>query len=72
MYLLDKANRDKNVFTGENDKLRYAGVSMQGWRDEMEDSHVHKLDMPGDCSLFIVFDGHGGKWLISRFGFTRK
>ena len=37
----------------------------------MEDGHVHKIDMPNDCSLFAVFDGHGGKWLIfCAFGFT--
>ena len=73
MYHLDKADKTKQTETGENDKLRYVAVAMQGWRDDMEDAHVHKLDLPGGESLFIVFDGHGGKWLIFRaFGFTRR
>ena len=27
----------------------------------MEDSHIAELDFTKDCSLFGVFDGHGGK-----------
>ena len=34
---------------------------MQGWRKHMEDSHIAKLNIADGCSLFGVFDGHGGK-----------
>ena len=26
----------------------------------MEDTHISILDLTEDCSLFCVFDGHGG------------
>ena len=32
---------------------------MQGWRKSQEDSHIAELSL-GDCSVFGVFDGHGG------------
>jgi len=34
---------------------------MQGWRNSMEDAHIHKTDVDehGTC-IFGVFDGHGG------------
>ena len=34
---------------------------MQGWRGNMEDSHIADLDIGDGNSLFAVFDGHGGK-----------
>ena len=34
---------------------------MQGWRNTMEDAHIHKLDLANDVHIFGVFDGHGGK-----------
>jgi serine/threonine protein phosphatase PrpC len=33
---------------------------MQGWRGNMEDSHIADLDIGDGNSLFAVFDGHGG------------
>jgi serine/threonine protein phosphatase PrpC len=33
---------------------------MQGWRVNMEDAHIAKADLNDECSLFGVFDGHGG------------
>jgi len=39
--------------------VRFGASGMQGWRKEMEDAHVAKLSWKG-CSIFIVFDGHGG------------
>ena len=35
---------------------------MQGWRINMEDAHVHLLEVGNDPSTayFAVFDGHGG------------
>lgn len=35
---------------------------MQGWRNNMEDAHIHETDIDGrGTSVFGVFDGHGGK-----------
>jgi len=46
---------------GENETFRYGATSMQGWRKEQEDSHIVELNLPDGCSVFGVFDGHGGK-----------
>jgi len=37
---------------------------MQGWRRSMEDSHIANVSLPNGCSLFGVFDGHGGKLIF--------
>lgn len=43
-------------------RARYGACAMQGWRRGMEDAHIAVPDLAGDgrCSLFGVFDGHGG------------
>jgi len=34
---------------------------MQGWRNSMEDAHIHETDIDGKgTSVFGIFDGHGG------------
>lgn len=33
---------------------------MQGWRRSNEDAHITAINFESDCSLFAVFDGHGG------------
>jgi serine/threonine protein phosphatase PrpC len=58
---LAKPNREKEIDFGENDKLRFVAVGMQGWRRSMEDSHIAEKDLGGGVSFFGVFDGHGGK-----------
>lgn len=45
---------------------------MQGWRKNMEDSHINSLNLSNSgCHVFGVFDGHGGKevalWVKSKF-----
>merc|ERR1711971_1278705 len=42
--------------------------SLQGYRDNMEDAHLVRLQLRNhaDCSVFGVFDGHGGD-LTSEF-----
>ena len=57
---------------------------MQGWRGNMEDSHIAELDLGDGNALFGVFDGHGGpevakfvrvhftKNLISSAAYKRK
>ena len=41
-------------------------MGMQGWRRTMEDSHIAHTDLENGCSLFGVFDGHGGKSFNKR------
>jgi len=33
---------------------------MQGWRKGMEDSHIADIKVDNECTIFGVFDGHGG------------
>ena len=33
---------------------------MQGWRKSNEDAHIAAVEFVPGCSLFAVFDGHGG------------
>ncbi|XP_066589819.1 probable protein phosphatase 2C T23F11.1 [Prorops nasuta] len=41
---------------------RVGSSCMQGWRNKMEDCHVHILSLPDDpeTAFFAVYDGHGG------------
>ena len=32
---------DKDAFDGENDKIRFGGCHMQGWRTSQEDAALH-------------------------------
>ncbi len=57
---------EKAIETGENGKLKYAAVSMQGWRRSQEDAHISKVDIGEGNALFAVFDGHGGSE-VSKF-----
>lgn len=34
---------------------------MQGWRTNMEDSHISEQQVTPNVQVFGVFDGHGGK-----------
>ncbi|EGR34512.1 protein phosphatase 2c, putative [Ichthyophthirius multifiliis] len=52
----------KDTEKGQNNRFEYTAVGMQGWRTNMEDSHIANLNFDGeDKSIFGVFDGHGGK-----------
>jgi protein phosphatase 1G len=51
---------DKEQEEGENDWLKYASTSMQGWRVSQEDAHNAIIDFAGNSALFAVYDGHGG------------
>ncbi|GAB1865820.1 Protein phosphatase 1G [Camponotus japonicus] len=44
--------------TGKN--VAYGASSMQGWRISQEDAHNCCIDFDDNCSLFAVYDGHGG------------
>jgi len=50
----------KTTHCGEADDLLFAGVSMQGWRNALEDAWITMPDFAPGVSLFGVFDGHGG------------
>lgn len=45
---LDKPKTEKAHATGQGNGLKFAVVSMQGWRVEMEDSHSAVTGLPGD------------------------
>eukprot|EP00035_Acanthoeca_spectabilis_P019971 m.430505 g.430505 ORF g.430505 m.430505 type:complete len:351 (+) comp17177_c0_seq1:3315-4367(+) len=59
---LDKPVTEKETIEGSAHGLHWGCSAMQGWRIEMEDSHICETDVPGrpGSSMFCVFDGHGG------------
>ena len=52
------------TFQPQGNGLRWGVSAMQGWRVNMEDSHIHESDLgnvaPG-YGFYGVFDGHGGE-----------
>lgn len=53
---------EKETDDGENELYRYGAAAMQGWRVDMEDAHLTRLDVDDKHSaVFGVYDGHGGK-----------
>ncbi|KAJ9518291.1 hypothetical protein QJQ45_010236 [Haematococcus lacustris] len=72
---------DKETFEGDGASIKYGGSSMQGWRRTMEDAHLAVTALPEDpnCSLFAIFDGHGGaevakfcqRYLVAEFSRLR-
>lgn len=62
MYL-NEPNKEIEQEKGSNQYLSYATGSMQGWRLNMEDSHLVDLKFMDNenKALFGVFDGHGGR-----------
>jgi protein phosphatase 1G len=52
----------KETFEGLSETVQFGGGSMQGWRRTMEDAHIAETNLAHDldCSIFGVFDGHGG------------
>ncbi len=58
---LSTPNTAKDTESGSDNKFTYSAVSMQGWRNNQEDSHIADLKLPNGEAIFGVFDGHGGK-----------
>lgn len=62
---LEQAEVKKISEHGEDeDNLKWGVSSMQGWRRNMEDSHVSEgrgVNKHDDVAVFSVFDGHGGR-----------
>lgn len=63
---LSKPNTVKLSQFGHASNLKYGLSAMQGWRMEMEDSHIALPNFVNGISLFGVFDGHGGPE-VSKF-----
>lgn len=66
---LSTPNKEKVSEDLQLGKLRAGCASMQGWRVNMEDSHIAKFNVAKDLEdvhVFAVFDGHGGKE-VARF-----
>ncbi|VEN54263.1 unnamed protein product, partial [Callosobruchus maculatus] len=60
---LEKPKTDKFQECGEGNGICYGVATMQGWRTEMEDAHMVKINLGNafeDWSYFAVFDGHAG------------
>lgn len=62
MGTLPSALRSKGLEREGNANYKVATCCMQGWRKDMEDSHVVRLKLPNHphTALFGVFDGHAG------------
>ncbi|KAF0682948.1 Aste57867_24961 [Aphanomyces stellatus] len=54
---------EKETHAGLGNGVSYGVSCMQGWRATMEDAHISRTSIPAfdGCSVFAVFDGHGGK-----------
>lgn len=64
MVYLPEPITEKDVDDGGSiDKCgsRYGVCGMQGWRRNMEDSHLTLPEFDQQIGLFAVFDGHGGR-----------
>lgn len=51
---------------GSDNRFSFSAVSMQGWRNNQEDSHIADIKLPNGEAIFGVFDGHGGAE-VARF-----
>ena len=58
---LSTPNTEKDSETGGDARFQYSCCSMQGWRNQQEDSHIADVKLPNGEAIFGVFDGHGGK-----------
>ena len=58
-------DKDSDEATDALAGMSFGSSSMQGWRKAQEDAHITSLHLDaargGQCGLFAVFDGHGGK-----------
>jgi serine/threonine protein phosphatase PrpC len=58
---LSTPNTAKDSQMGSDNRYQFSCCSMQGWRNQQEDSHIAEIKLPNGEALFGVFDGHGGK-----------
>lgn len=57
---LSSPDTKKDTETGSDNRFQFSAVSMQGWRNQQEDSHIADMKLPNGEAIFGVFDGHGG------------
>jgi len=59
---LQKPVVQKESYEGTGQGYKWGSTAMQGWRTNMEDSHIHQGNLGNlqTFGLFIVFDGHSG------------
>lgn len=55
---------EPDTMCGSGHGMAFGASSVQGWRVTQEDAHNCILDYDKDCSLFAVYDGHGGSEVI--------
>jgi serine/threonine protein phosphatase PrpC len=60
LVYLKEPIKDKTIEREGKNGISFAAVGMQGWRINMEDSHIANLFFQEKTSIFGVFDGHGG------------
>lgn len=58
---LSQPNTEKDSDNGGDTRVQFSCTSMQGWRNQQEDSHIAEIKLPNGEMVFGVFDGHGGK-----------
>ncbi|KAF0682949.1 Aste57867_24962 [Aphanomyces stellatus] len=65
---LSSPRTEKETLVGDGNGISYGVSSMQGWRSAMEDAHIAQTLIPSfdGCSVFAVFDGHGGKFVAEQ------
>ena len=66
---LSSPKLEPEILDGDEAVYVYGMCSVQGWRTEMEDTHIVVPNIVDGVSLFAVMDGHGGKEVAL---FTRK
>lgn len=60
-FYLSKPITEKETIQGQCKKFNHVVSGMQGWRIEMEDSHIVYENEATNTYIFGVFDGHGGR-----------
>ena len=59
MYLSEPITL-KKIEKGKSKEYEFCSAKMQGWRINMEDSTISKLESENNIQIFGVFDGHKG------------
>ncbi|MES1906375.1 MAG: hypothetical protein MHPSP_004193, partial [Paramarteilia canceri] len=59
---LSVPNTNHNLISKSNELFKCHLDAIQGYRNEMEDSHIIELDIPDlpGWAFFAIFDGHAG------------
>ena len=52
---------EKDMREGSGNGIDFSKGDMPCWTKRMENAQIHESDIGEGCSLFAVFDGHGGR-----------